>query len=229
MTVFKTSIAILLSVSVLTGCTDGNKYVEQFVIERDGEPRMITLAEFGDTLTYDLSRITEQSINKTLEYERLGDPVISQALLDARRQLYNDNGGIVNSSVYTYIFKLPIKSVINIFDLPASSKDKTIRSYFLTQRCAIPSGKSGFGYNLKPDLTVPTKIEGYYHFSLYLESNLMAQQYFLNHIGDLCIAYTNIMGGTNYGGDYYNITSNTIVIKAQEIKDMLDEVGISYD
>ncbi|NRA62321.1 MAG: hypothetical protein HRU25_15765 [Psychrobium sp.] len=222
-------ILFLIGFMVVGGCSDGNSYVEQFVIERDGKPRMITIAEFGDTLTHDLSRITEESINKTLEYAQLGAPVISQALFDARRQLIIDNGGIVNSSVYTYIFKLPIKSVTNIYDLPTRSKDKTIRSHFLTQRCAVPSGKSGFGYNLKPDLTMPTKIEGYYHFDLYLESNRMAQQYSLDQIGDLCIHYEFSRGGTNYGGDAYQITSNTIVIKAQEIKDMLDEVGISYD
>ena len=132
-------------------------------------------------------------------------------------------------NIYTFIFKLPIKTVTNIFDLPASYNFKTIRSYFFTQRCVIQSGKRGFFLKLRPDLAEPIKIEGYYHFDLYIESNRMAQTYSLNHVGDLCIHYDDSGGGTNFGGDAYQITSNTIVIKAQEIKDMLYEVGISYD
>jgi hypothetical protein len=212
--------------SILAGC--GKNNYERFTLEQDGEIRLLTFQEFEGTQT--APEITQESLTIEWEYAELvesGQEVEDEkSNLEAHRQLAIDNGGTVDTSVYQYIMAIPVKSDRNIHFLPTENSS-AYRQYFLGRRCTNIYSYGGLFVYFTPDADVIKKDDGLLHYNLYIQSNLIASQYMLNNIGDLCIKYFDIEGSDL--GDSYNIQSNIMTIKAQEIKDILGSAGILHE
>jgi hypothetical protein len=213
--------------SLLAGC-EKNHY-ERFTLEQDGEIRLLTFQEFEGTQT--APEITQESLTIEWEYAELvesGQEVEDEkSNLEAHRQLAIDNGGTVDTSVYQYIMAIPVKSDRNIYFLPTEDDDRRFRQNFLGERCTAAYPFGSFFVYFTPDADILKKDDGLLHYILYLQSNEIASQYMLNNIGDLCIYYWESKGAS-FGGAY-DIQSNVMTIKAQEIKDILGSAGILHE
>ncbi|MEY8240058.1 MAG: hypothetical protein RPT25_06915 [Cycloclasticus sp.] len=224
----KNLLCALGALILLVGC--GKNYHESFTLEQDGEIKFLTYPEFQGIQTSPL--IDLESLSIDLQYAELfesgSETGVDKENLEAHRQLVVDNEGIVDNSIYQYIVAIPVKSNKNIYNLPYSHGSKLIRVYFVSERCqeSYPYGR--FGVTFIPGADVIQSDDGFFHYNLYIQSNLMAGQYLLNNIGDICINYRDIDGGT-FADDSYDIQSNTMTIKAQDIMDVLGSLGIMHE
>jgi hypothetical protein len=217
----------LFLTSILVGC--GKNHYERFTLEQDGEIKLITFQEFEGIQT--TPQITQESLSIELEYAELfeyeQETENEKNSFDSHQQLASDNGGTVNNSVYQYIMAIPVKSDRNIYFLPTQFSSRLYRQKFLGERCTTPYQGGRFFLYFIPDAEIIKGSDGLLHYNLYLQSNEIASRYMLNNIGDLCIKYFDIEGSDL--GDSYDIQSNVMTIKAQEIKDTLGSAGILHE
>jgi hypothetical protein len=214
-------ILIILWISFLTGCGKDIDYLH-FDIERDGDVMMITYAEFDGTITY--PEITNETVTQELEYLELPDrsavPEFDLIKFEVNQQTFEENNGVVDSSIYPYIFVIPIKSKQDIFSMK-TNENRFKRDWFAAFNCYSNRSRQVPDLAFRPDIEPISDQDGYYHYKLYVESNRMAQYYYFNEVNGICLGYTGYSGGQHQ-------TSNTIVIDEQEVKDVLDTVGIGY-
>jgi hypothetical protein len=214
-------ILIILSINFLTGCgTDIDGLT--FDIERDGDVMMITYAEFDGTITY--PEITNETVTQELEYLELPDrsvvPEWDHDKFEINQQTFEENNGVVDSSIYPYIFVVPIKSKQDIFSMK-TNENRFKRDYFAGWSCYSNRSRQVPALAFLPGIEPILDQDGYYHYKLYVESNRMAQYYFFNEVNAICLSYKAYSDGQHQ-------SSNTIVIDEQEVKDVLDTVGIGY-
>jgi hypothetical protein len=212
----------------LTAC-DPTLHKKHFNIEQDGKVGRISFSEFnseGINLTTGSSLSEEQVQSEVLRYgnELKSDTPISRS----HQQLAIDNNFVVNNQIYNFYFSIPIKSKTDIFKLPLDSEQLDYTFYI--ERCDAPyeGGQTLDVFN--PSLKVTKDQAGYYHYTLYRASKSLASTYQLNSISNLCLKYEyRFVGSVEvFSGDSYDIKSNEITIKAKEIEDILDDLGIAH-
>ena len=180
----------------------------------------------------DIKRVNFQISIEPIESVYIGDANITNedvhlALQDtlSRELKYHyglKKGSVVDNNVYNFlvhykmILKEDIFSTINFSGLPMTL-------YTCENDLQSTNGIRWVRSN--------EKISGKYVFEGYSNANDMAQENMLDDIKELCLKIdvsektTDILG--NLKG--YEYTSNIVRIPAQEVKDMLDGLGVPYD
>jgi hypothetical protein len=224
----KNILLALCLTSILVGCE--KNYSDRFTLEQDGEIKLLTFQEFEGIQT--TPQITQESLSIEVEYallpKREQETENENNSVDSHRQLAINNGGTVDTSVYQYIMAIPVKSDKNIYFLPTEGDDRLFRQRFFTTRCTAAYEGAHLYVSFTPDADIIKEDDGLFHYNLYLQSNIIARQYMLHDVGDLCISYLELKASSSFGGAY-NINSNIMAIKAQEIKDILGNAGILHE
>lgn len=184
---------------------------------------MLSYSDFEGIKTTRL--ITEEEVNRENNYINLPEiDTNNQTALDIHRQLAVDNNFIIDNNVYNKIIEIPIRSKTNITNLPIAYLETILFGITRCQELYQPNQSKGT--NLSPNLGVVKDDSGFFNYKLYSEMMGFAVTFLLDNIDDLCISYFYLKGGYE---DKYNVQSNEIKIDAQEIKSMLDGLGISHE
>ncbi len=138
-----------------------------------------------------------------------------------RRYLAGDKEGeVVDTNVYNFLVSIYISVNENMKNKFSLNESASIG--FNYWRCDGSSRVWGGTFR-----DFPQKVNnGTFYYQDYISSPILAQRGFLNNIGDVCL---KIDESLNTQTTEYNYTSNTVVIPAQEIKNMLDGLGIPYE
>ncbi|RLF02104.1 MAG: hypothetical protein DRJ64_09735 [Thermoprotei archaeon] len=115
----------------------------------------------------------------------------------------------VSNEVYDFLIVVPVKSKI---DMTNKFKNK---GYFV-------------GYYA--DYANVQSMNGYYHYKLYVNSNISASRFSLNDVKDQKV-YIDYHENTRslLGGNKTEYTTNKLTIPAEEFEEMLDRLGISNE
>jgi len=220
---------ILIFTALLSACenyNERNHHEKNFVIELDGEIDLVSyeLAEEGS-----FPNITLDILNQELSYARIPKSNYhseeKKEIEFSHQQLFDSNNGIVDNSIYQFVVTLPIKTKQDLSKIYGSEYPN-----FLVRRCERLQGVYFVNMMHQPKYLSPS-LEGYYHYTLYVESNQMASEYLLNQVRDLCVSYGYSDGTAPPFGvsDTYGASSNEITIPFVDIENMLLSKGILHD
>jgi hypothetical protein len=216
-------IFIIFCVIFITAC-DTKVHKKHFIIENDTE-RMLGSASFDVNIT----RLDHLSPTEVANYKREYNDSISTDTPTGKTlyQIAVDNNFIVKNEIYNFYITIPIKTKTDISTLPVASDYPEGRAFYI-QRCLAPFNGGGTKVVLIPDLQATKNASEFYHYTLYGDSKSFAGEYLLNSVSDLCLHYIYDYPRSNFSGENYDITSNELVIKAEEVEALLDKLGIVH-
>ncbi len=133
---------------------------------------------------------------------------------------YHKTTNIVDNEIYNFIISFPIKSKNNFYD-------------FLRLRGVVGSiyigtldGKRAIYPNSKEINNVDKAIDDYYHYTVKIESNRFASEYFLNDIRNIDISY--LYQKSDFSNDIEHKT-NRLIIPKEQLINLLDSLAIPHD
>ena len=222
---------ILISLFVLlSGCSDSKHYALDFLIEKEGDAKYISIEEFNSVdhsteITESLISGSEGLYGKIM-YPRLS--LSNDPIKEAHRKIANANNLVVNNQIYNFLISIDIKSDADLSNLPGITDLGVMM--FKVERCEAPYPEGDRATTFLVDVNKAIKENSFYGYTLYVPSNMLASTFMLNNVGDLCVKFIFGRGSNDiYGGDSYDIKSNEIIIKASEIEKILDDRGIDHE
>jgi hypothetical protein len=223
------TVILITSFVLLLGCSDSKHYALDFLIEKEGDAKYVSIEKFNSV--GHSTEITEsllsgpEGLYGTIMYPRLS--VSNDPIKEAHREIANTNNLVVNNQIYNFLISIDIKSNADLYNLPGITGPGVMT--FKVKRCEAPYPG---GYRATVFSAVAKKVikeSGFYGYTLYVPSNMLASMFMLNNVGDLCVKFEFGRGSNDlYGGDSYDIKSNEVVIKVEEIEVILDEQGIAH-
>ncbi len=129
-------------------------------------------------------------------------------------------GQIVDNSIFNFLITFTFSSSKDLRSIFTLIEHDDVRVIFY--KCDSPAKNKNI--LLREDKK--NKVNGKYNYQVYAFSNYWASYGFFDDITDICLKVNDTL---NTQTTEYNYTSNTVVIPAQEIKNMLDGLGIPYE
>lgn len=216
----------LFSFLLLVGCTKEHKL--DFIIKQDGKVESLSVAQYQH-LDHEIPSefLSVNTLSQVVEYHRL--PKSNDIFSEKHRKLALANNNIVNNQIYIFFVGINIKSDTDFLKFPGIPAGNNPH-YFSIERCE-PAYEGWFERNIFfADMKKVEKVNGFFHYTLYAASNILAASFKLNDVSDLCLKYDFGTFGSSgeLSSETWDIKSNEIVIKAEEIEAMLDRLGIAH-
>ncbi len=133
----------------------------------------------------------------------------------------SDNGTIVDNNTFNFLMMVPVSTKDNI--------TKTFKLYGGGYQLPLLMNKCGSNdamFAIADLRQESIDSNGTYHYFSFGNSNALKARGYFDHITDLCL---KLRVSEDTMEKKYLYSSNTVVIPAQEIKDMLDGLGIPYE
>jgi hypothetical protein len=216
-------ITALFSFLILVGCTTKEHKLD-FIIEQDSKVESVSIAQYQQLdHVIPSETLSAETLGQVVEYQRLYKS--NNLVSEKHRKLAIAHNQIVNNQIYNFFVAINIKSDTDFSKFPGLSDDHP--HYFQIKRCESPYDGGGEQTHFTADTKKVEKVDGFFHYTLYAESNYLAALFILNDVSDLCLKYGIISNGA-YATETWDINSNEIIIKAEEVEAMLDKLGIAH-
>ena len=133
--------------------------------------------------------------------------------------VFADDGTVVDNNVFNFLMIIPL-----------TTKDDIAKIFKLYKIDSVPvtmrKCSSGRAYAIANTDLQMIDNNGTYHYMSFGRANALKAKGYFDKIDDLCL---RLGVSEDTQTQKYDYTSNTVIILAQEIKDMLDELGIPYE
>ncbi len=198
---------IIISILILfLGC-EKKYHTENIIFEQDGNISYITKDEFLLQSDVAQSIINTYAEDYTYKYYKNGF-------------VYKEK---VDNEVYNFFFVLSIKTGSNLYDLFHKYENFPMQDPISFNLYSCSQSYSGTRAYL--DYAKDKDQNNKLHYKLYFASNEFASLSFLNEVEDICLNFHSAEGNSDEEVIY---NSNTIIVEAKEIENILEELGIYH-
>ncbi len=156
-------------------------------------------------------------INETQTYKEREKDTLTNEL---RYENGVKEGQIVDNGIYNFLMPLVFTSKEDLRNLFPLIEHADVKITY--KKCA----SSGRGKLIILREKNKTQTNDNFNYPVYTYANYWASYGFFDNIDDVCFKVDDTL---NTQTTEYDYSSNTVVIPAQEIKDMLDGLGIPYE